>query len=59
MGERWPYKPLQKMQTLGKYMTYRAFFICLVGWRGVILGQLQAFAGTVLGTVFSRITIGQ
>jgi hypothetical protein len=50
-AEYLPFKPLPKIRLLGKPTIYQGVFICLVGWRGVVLGQLHPLAGTVMGTV--------
>jgi hypothetical protein len=36
---------------LGKSIIYRGVFVLLIGWWGVIMGQLWPLAGTIMGTV--------
>jgi hypothetical protein len=43
--------PVRKLEPLGRSRICRGVFLCLVGWRGVVLGQLEPLAGTVTGTV--------
>jgi hypothetical protein len=47
----WGHNPFGITIPLGNSMIYRGVFLSLLGWRGVVLGQLQPVAGTVVGTV--------
>jgi hypothetical protein len=45
------------MRPLGKPAIDQGVFLCLLGWRGVVLGQLQTLAGTVMGTVGHNVKV--